>query len=58
MAINKEWHEKHKMPKNPSFEQKMEWHIEHSKHCNCYPLSEKIKEELKQYKSKMKKDKS
>ncbi len=33
--INREWHLAHKMPKNPTFEQRVEWHREHQKHCTC-----------------------
>ena len=25
--INKEWHEKNKMPANPSLEEKVKWHL-------------------------------
>ena len=35
MKINKEWHKKNKMPKNPAFEQRVKWHLEHQKHCKC-----------------------
>jgi len=31
MKINKEWHLKNKMPKNPTFEERINWHIAHSK---------------------------
>jgi len=34
-TINKEWHLANKMPKNASFEQRVEWHREHLKHCSC-----------------------
>jgi hypothetical protein len=48
MAINKEWHLKNKMPKNASFEQRIKWHREHNKNCNCHPgFPEKLKEEMK-----------
>ncbi len=33
--INKEWHLANKMPKNARFEQRVEWHREHLKHCSC-----------------------
>jgi len=49
--INKEWHEKNKMLKNPTAEQRMKWHIEHIKNCSCYQVSEKLKKEIKKYKS-------
>ena len=50
MGINKEWHEKNKMPKNASIEQRIEWHIEHQKHCSCRPIPKKVKEEMKKKK--------
>jgi hypothetical protein len=47
MPINKEWHLKHRMPKNPTPEQRLEWHVEHQKNCSCRPLPGKLLEELK-----------
>jgi hypothetical protein len=48
MAINKEWHEKNKMPRNPTFEQRVRWHLEHQKHCSCrLEIPEKLLEEMK-----------
>lgn len=47
MAINKEWHLKNKMPKNATFEQKVNWHREHNKNCTCHPgFPEKLKSEM------------
>jgi hypothetical protein len=46
--INKEWHKKNKMPKNPSFEERVKWHKEHSKNCKCREgIPKKLKEEMK-----------
>lgn len=45
--INAEWHSKHRMPKNPSMDQRVKWHIEHARHCGCRPLRGKILEEVK-----------
>ena len=45
--INKEWHLAHKMPKNPTIEQRIEWHLEHAKHCECRKIEGKIAEEMK-----------
>jgi len=39
MKTNKDWHEKHKMPKNATFEQRVAWHLEHIK--NCAPANPK-----------------
>jgi len=47
MAINKSWHEKNKMPKNASFEERVRWHLEHQKNCSCAPIPEKLKEEMR-----------
>lgn len=54
MAINKEWHLKNKMPKNATFEERVKWHLEHQKNCNCRPIPEKLLEEMKQKKIKIK----
>lgn len=46
MNINKEWHLKNKMPKNPTLEERINWHIEHSKHCSCREMPDSIKKEI------------
>jgi hypothetical protein len=33
--INKDWHLANKMPKNATFEQRVEWHKGHLKNCAC-----------------------
>lgn len=47
MKINAEWHSTHKMPKNPSLDQRVEWHIGHARNCACRPLEGKMLEEIK-----------
>ena len=47
--INKEWHLANKMPKNPTREERMLWHREHLKHCDCRAPSEKIQKELEEF---------
>jgi hypothetical protein len=42
MAINKDWHVSHRMPKNASLEQRIEWHREHVKHCSCRPMPKNL----------------
>ena len=34
-AINKTWHNMHRMPKNANLREKIQWHEEHAKNCNC-----------------------
>jgi hypothetical protein len=46
MKTNKKWHEANRMPKNPTLEQRIEWHLEHSKNCKCRPIPEKLKLEM------------
>jgi len=41
--LNKEWHLAHPMPKNATIEERIGWHLEHSKHCECRPYSGEIK---------------
>lgn len=47
MKINAEWHGKNKMPKNPTLDQRVEWHAAHAKHCTCRLPEGKILEEMK-----------
>jgi len=49
MNINKEWHQSHRMPKNPTIEQRIQWHLEHAKHCACRDIPEKLKAEMKKH---------
>ena len=55
--LNKKWHLKNKMPKNPNLEQRIKWHKEHAKHCACRP-SQPMLLRLKAEAKKMKEQKS
>jgi hypothetical protein len=35
MAVNKVWHDKHKMPRNATLAERVRWHRAHQKHCGC-----------------------
>ncbi|HEU4718493.1 MAG TPA: hypothetical protein VFU15_11690 [Bacteroidia bacterium] len=52
MKINAAWHEKNKMPRNPTIEERIRWHVAHAKHCGCRPIPEKLQEEMKKRKRK------
>ncbi len=52
MKLNKEWHSKHIMPKNATFEERVTWHLEHQKNCQCRDMSESIKLAIKYGKDK------
>ena len=47
MKLNKEWHLGHPMPPKPTEAQRLAWHIEHAKNCQCHPMPAKLVEKLK-----------
>ena len=49
--LNKEWHRANRMPKNATIEERIAWHIEHSKNCACRPIPEKLKVEINKRKA-------
>lgn len=53
--IAQEWHLAHKMPKNPTLEQRIEWHIEHARHCSCRKMPESIAKAIAERKKTKKK---
>ena len=55
VKINKDWHLANKMPKNPTFEQRMKWHIGHAKNCACREIPPKLQEEINKYKNSLEK---
>jgi hypothetical protein len=46
MKVNKAWHDKHPMPRNPMFEQRVKWDNAHQQRCSCRPIPEKLEEEM------------
>jgi hypothetical protein len=50
MIINKDWHEKNRMKKNPSFNERVLWHLSHAENCPCRGMSESIKKEIERRK--------
>lgn len=46
MKINREWHEAHKLPRNATLEQRLDWHLSHAANCGCRDMPENIKREL------------
>ena len=45
--LNREWHLAHKMPARATLEQRLEWHLEHARHCSCRPIPDGIAREMK-----------
>jgi hypothetical protein len=48
MKTDKAWHEKNRMPKNATFEKRVKWHLEHQKNCECRPIPDKLKQQMKE----------
>ena len=46
-TINAAWHKKNRMPEKATLDQRIQWHIEHAKHCKCRPITGKLAEEMK-----------
>lgn len=46
MKLNREWHKSHRMPKKPTLEQRIAWHIEHSKNCSCRKMPSDLIEKI------------
>lgn len=34
-SMNAEWHKKHPMPMPSTLDQRVRWHEQHRKHCEC-----------------------
>jgi hypothetical protein len=43
---NKEWHAKNRMPKNPTRDQRVQWHLEHIENCACREMPRDIALEI------------
>lgn len=43
---NQAWHAQNRMPKNPSLDQRVAWHLEHARHCGCRKMPESIAVEI------------
>jgi hypothetical protein len=47
LAVNKVWHQAHRMPKNASLEQRIRWHAAHANHCACRPVPKTVLAEMR-----------
>ena len=36
--MNREWHKQHALPSGATENQRIEWHIEHTRNCACRPF--------------------
>ena len=42
--MNVEWHRDNRMPKNASTRQRLAWHLEHQRFCQCRPIPARLKQ--------------
>ncbi|HZY95032.1 MAG TPA: hypothetical protein VFE98_09305 [Candidatus Bathyarchaeia archaeon] len=49
-AVNEEWHTRNGIQKNPSLDQRIDWHLRHQENCECRPIPRGIKAEIKKEK--------
>jgi hypothetical protein len=44
--INAAWHKANPMPKRPTLQQRIDWHVAHQENCSCRPIPAKLAAEL------------
>lgn len=44
--LNRQWHETHRMPRNATLEERLDWHVQHAANCNCREMPPTIKAQL------------
>lgn len=44
--LNREWHATHKLPRNATLEERLNWHVLHAEHCRCREMPDAIRREL------------
>jgi hypothetical protein len=50
MKMNAAWHTIHKMPKNATLNERINWHLAHLKNCSCRTeMQSKVADEIKKY---------
>jgi hypothetical protein len=49
--LNREWHVSHRMPQRATLEQRIDWHLEHQRHCGCRGIPERIREAIERRKA-------
>ena len=52
MGLNRKWHQGHKMPRNPTDDQRARWHLEHLQNCDCRQPTPAIQRLIDGYKER------
>lgn len=37
-TVNTAWHSTHRMPKQATIKQRINWHLQHQRNCQCKPI--------------------
>jgi hypothetical protein len=45
--INAAWHARHPMPRNPTVEKRIAWHLAHQNACACRPIPSSLQEHMR-----------
>ncbi len=48
MAINAKWHAKNPMPRGAKMDERIRWHLAHSKACGCRPIPASVAEAIRE----------
>jgi hypothetical protein len=48
--MNAQWHATHRMPRNATLDQRIEWHLDHAKQCACRPIPLRLLQEIRRRK--------
>ncbi|MGO9028693.1 MAG: hypothetical protein ACLQOZ_08730 [Acidimicrobiales bacterium] len=46
LPMNRQWHEEHHLGSGASLDERVQWHLEHSKVCGCRPIPAPVLEEI------------
>jgi len=46
-GLNRKWHLAHPMPGKATLDQRIAWHIAHSRNCNCRAIPRTLQAEIK-----------
>lgn len=47
MALNRDWHLAHPMPKRPTEAERIAWHRAHAAACGCRPIPPRLLERMR-----------
>jgi hypothetical protein len=44
--VNAAWHQAHKLARDASLDERIDWHVKHAAECACRPIPRSIQAEL------------